>query len=161
VANTVGPTLARKMNRVADELRRANETAIRAAALSMTTEVRKSIEAVAPGGKLRGVGTKGGRVGARFDMQGADKAVIKPTGAIALIEEDTKAHQIQPKGAGPRSRGSGKKAVSFNGMAFASVQHPGTKGKHPFAKGIEAGKPAAIRTVQTATSDAMKRGIRA
>lgn len=161
MANNVAAQIGRKMDRMADELRRAQQVAVQAAALAMTTEVRQSIEKVAPGGRLRGVGKSGGKVGARFDMQGNDKAVIKATGQIQLIERDTKAHSIAPKGAGPRRRGTGKKAVSFNGMAFASVQHPGTRGQHPFERGVEAGKPKAARKIKDATSDAVKRGMRA
>lgn len=161
MAGNPAAVIGRKMDRMAEELRRAQREAVKDAALAMTTEVRQSIERVAPGGRLRGVGKKGGKVGARFDMQGTDKAVIKATGAIALIEEDTKAHDIGPRGAGPRRKGSGKKAIKFNGVVVASAHHPGTKGQHPFAKGIEAGKPKAVRKVRDAATEAMKRGMRA
>jgi hypothetical protein len=59
---------------------------------------------------------------------GLVKAILKATGKHArvahLVEFGTKAHTITAKG---------KKAISFGGLLFQSVHHPGAK-PHPFMR---------------------------
>jgi hypothetical protein len=77
-----------------------------------------------PGGKLRGVGKSGGRWGVRYNVRGYQTVVgtLKYTGAVHLVERDTRPHQIAPRR---------KKALRFadGGLRTQPVQHPGTKGK--------------------------------
>jgi hypothetical protein len=57
-------------------------------------------------------------------------ALVRIFGPFHLVDRPTKSHEIGPRKKGRRR--SGKKAVSFNGIARATVQHPGTKGKGTF-----------------------------
>ncbi|MCA1569785.1 MAG: hypothetical protein LC798_05570 [Chloroflexi bacterium] len=139
---------------MAREVAQAKKVAIQKAALGM----KRDIEAKLPSSKrLRGVGRKGARVGVRFDMRG-DDAVVKATGPLHLLERDTKAHTIKPKRA-PKGRGGG--IVMPDGSVRRSARHPGTKGQHPFERGMEAGRDKAARTIKNATTDALRRGMSA
>ena len=106
-------------------------------------------------GRLSGVGKKGAKVGARYDVKGSTNptALITATGPMQLIERDTKAHTI-PK---PRRRGRKRYAV-IDGHAYASAQHPGTRGKRPFEKGWRRAAPQAPAVFQAAVRDAVRRG---
>jgi hypothetical protein len=66
--------------------------------------------------------------GVRYTVKGTS-ALVRINGPFHLVDRDTVPHQIGPRKKGRRS---GKKAVSFNGIARATVEHPGTKGKGIF-----------------------------
>lgn len=106
-----------------------------------------AIRSVSPS-RLRNVGTKGARLGVRVVPSGGfgqAQALISGTGPWPIIEYDTKAHRIAPK------RRGGKKALRFPSGEFArSADHPGTKGKAPFHKGVEVGAPLVPRVYQAA-----------
>jgi len=88
--------------------------------------------------KLRGVGKKGARIGVRYDYTGPSSALVRATGPFHLIESDTVGHRI-PKVRGSRAR---RRVVVIPGVgvrAFANVK--GTKGKHPWAKGVAVALP--------------------
>lgn len=154
--SSVGRDLGRKFDRMGSEVHRAVPSAVRAGALALTTAVRAEIQRATGDGRLSGVGRNGARVGARFDQRGPNQAVVKATGPLHLIERDTKPRTIQPK------KRRGAKALRLaDGSFVASAQHPGTKGKHPFAKGIQKGRPAAERAVRNPVSLALKKGMKA
>jgi hypothetical protein len=109
----------------------------------------------ASGGDLRlsGVGRKGAKVGVRYNVAGvgADaKSLVFATGPFHLLERDTKAGPRPHK----RRRGRGKKR--FIGP-IQSGFHPGTQGKHPFAKGVTAATPLISRLLQTRSTLAIRR----
>jgi hypothetical protein len=74
----------------------------------------------------------GGKWGVRYNVKGFNNpaALVRIFGPFHLVDRPTKSHEIGPRKKGRRR--SGKKAVSFNGIARATVQHPGTKGKGTF-----------------------------
>lgn len=98
--------------------------------------VKKSVQAElvsagVQGGRMRGVGKKGARVGVRYDVKGTTNptALVRATGPVHLLERSTRPHKITPKGK--------KKVINIAGIGprrFA--MHPGTRGKHPWAKGV-------------------------
>jgi hypothetical protein len=152
--SNVGATVARKANAIAREIDASRRTALGDAGLVLKRSVEDARARVAPSGRLRNVG-KGARLNVRYDVEGERQVKVKVTGPWPIIEENTKAHTVQPK------KRKGKKAIAFNGMARASAQHPGTKGKHPFRKGIEAGQAKAVRALGESIGTAAQRGIRA
>ena len=107
---------------------------VRIAALAITNSIRDEIRS-ATGGDMRisGVGRRGARVGARFDIKGTQNptAMIRAIGPLHLLERDTQPHLIKP-----RSR-RGAKALAIGDGFAASVEHPGTRGKHPFQRGFD------------------------
>lgn len=139
-------SFAASMGRMPQLLNEAQATGVRKAALHTTQKVRAEIRS-ATGGSMRlsGVGKRGAKVGARFDVKGSTNptALIRANGPIQLIERDTSAHTILPR-SGRRGKGRrrlrGAKALKIGGRFAASAQHPGTRGKHPFAEGVDAAK---------------------
>lgn len=97
--------------------------------------------------KLSGVGKSGVKLGVRYDVKGRTNAtaLLKATGPWQLIERDTKPHTIRPRS---RRRKAGKKALAINGEVRASAQHPGTRGKEPWAKGRRKVEEVAVRLYQ-------------
>jgi hypothetical protein len=112
-----------------------SDKAVGAAALA----VKKAILAGAPS-RLRGVGKRGARLSVRYDVKNG-VALVRAVGPWQLIENDTKAHDIFPKKR--RARGGKRVAVLTPQGPRASAHSRGTRGKHPWAKGVERGTPAA------------------
>lgn len=117
------------------------------------------------GGKLRGVGRKGAKIGVRYDLAGKT-ALVRATGPFHLIERDTKAHRL---GRGTRSATSGLPLVDASGQDIQSVvtipgvgfrawaNHPGTQGKHPWVKGVVAAMPIQQKAQAIALHQALKK----
>jgi hypothetical protein len=127
---------AKKMRQTADALREAKRDAVKAAALSATTIIRAEIKQAAPSGRLT---PRQVRVGAGYQVYGTDAAPyaeIRPRGPIGLIEGDIKAHDIRPRSRRKPKAGSKRTALAIGGNFRAVVRHPGTKGKHPWEKGV-------------------------
>lgn len=132
------PVFLEKTAKMGAELRHLERNMVLVAAQTVKTSVQSQLAAAGvENGKLRGVGKKGAKVGVRYDILG-DKALVRATGPFQLIERDTKAHRI-PKVRGARAR---KRIVVIPGVGVrAWANHPGTKGKHPWAKGVAAAIP--------------------
>ena len=135
-----------------------------AARLLMPETARKAVESAAlvtkrtildgSPARLRGVGTRGARLGVRYDVKGEQNpvAIVKAVGPWQLIENNTRAHDIKPK-----RRRSPKKAILTPQGPRRSAHHPGTRGQHPFAKGVERATPAAtLAFVKTVRADLVK-----
>lgn len=137
------------------ELRTAQGRGVQKAALEAKTIINTEIRKVTGDMRLSGVGKRGARVGARYDIKGSTNptALIRALGPIQLIERDTKPHLIVPRAsfvtrggvrvrqgrrsaAGRRLRG-GRTALLIGGNLRASAEHPGTKGQHPFQRGAQ------------------------
>lgn len=139
-----------------------------------TAIIRSSIYSVTNGGRLRGVGKNGARVGVRVTQQRSDTALVQATGPLHLIERDTSAHLI-PRTTGVRRRRtaagrlshkrestgrvlSGRKLLVINGSVVTGpVLHPGTKGKHPFDIGYVAAEGAALAAATSIFSKSLAR----
>lgn len=115
-------------------------------ALAVTTILRAEIAAASGGdSRLSGVGKRGVRVGARYDIKGFTNptALIRATGPLHLLTWDTKPHLI------PRQRGSVKRrrrilfAEGYGHPVRGPIEHPGTKGKHPWEHGLTKARPIA------------------
>jgi hypothetical protein len=126
--------LSASVGATAAALRVAQKVGVQKAALHMTTSIRTEITMATGDGRLSGVGRRGAKVGAGFDVKGSvdPTALIKPKGPLWLVENDTGAHRI-PRS---RSRRARRRYVVIDGHPYASARHPGTRGKHPFRKGV-------------------------
>jgi hypothetical protein len=149
--------LAASAARTADALQGAQAQGVRRAAVYATTMIRNEIRSATGDMRLSGVGRKGARVGARFDVKGTRNptALIRATGPLHLIERDTGPHSIYPKGqtfattrkGNVRRRGTSRALKIGEGYA-AYAEHPGTRGKHPFQKGVAKAAPETPRIFQ-------------
>ena len=151
-----------KIVRLGSELERIPNEALKDSALFTKKAVMSTLGR--PNGSpllMKGVGKKGNhKVGVTYDIKGRGEtatALIRAFGQFQLIENDTKAHTI------PRTRGSrrtrtasgrisatrvatsrtysGRKILKIGGDVLTGpVTHPGTKGKHAWARGIQVAK---------------------
>lgn len=127
---------------------------------------KKSVQVFMPD-RLRGVGKKGAKLTIRYNegsyADGA-KALVYVTGPAQLIERDTAKHQI-PRARGPRARSRwavlpqavARSSGKGESRVFARVNHPGTKGKHPWAKGVAAALPLINREFDAAGALLLRR----
>jgi hypothetical protein len=135
-------TFLEKTAKMEGELRNFERNMVLVTAQAVKTSVQTQMGgAGVQNGKLRGVGKKGAKIGVRYDLVG-ETALVRATGPFHLIERDTKAHR-EPKVRGSRAR---KRLLVIPGVGVrASANHPGTKGKHPWAKGVLVAVPIAER----------------
>lgn len=115
----------------------------------------------APRGRLN-VGKRGAKVGVRYDLRSDTEAIVRMTGPAQLIERDTKAHRI-PRGTvgqGRRQRANTKRIVIPNVGVRMWAQHPGTKGKHPWEKGLQASLPDVRNAAGRYYFDTLRKGIK-
>lgn len=137
MADSISTFLA-KTAKMGTELQSLERRMVLVAAQTVKTSVQAQMQAAGvDNGRLRGVGKRGAKIGVRYDLAG-DKALVRATGPFQLLERDTKAHRI-PKVRGARAR---KRVVVIPGVGVrAFAESPGTKGKHPWAKGVAAALP--------------------
>lgn len=135
---------AQRMAHAPEVLKATEKDMVRAAALAVTLAERESVSSATHGSnRLSGVGRKGAKLNVGFDLKGST-ALVRARGPLHLIESDNKAHVIVPR------RRRGRRALAGNGFGpVASVNHPGTSGKHPWAKGLATGIPAAEKAART------------
>lgn len=156
--------LAAKLKLLGREFGQLDKTTVRAAA-----QLAKEIEQAGAPRKLRGVGKHGALLGVRYTLSlsgDEPKALVFATGPWQLIEDDTKAHQI------PRQRrsrtfegvfghavvpGGAEGGVHGKRGVRTRVHHPGTHGKHPWAKALPKAEVAISRLFQTAGVAAIAR----
>lgn len=139
---------ARKFEQLAKGMAGLQRETLNQAGLIVKRSVETQIAvAGAPSGKLRGVGKKGARIGVRSDSIGTGSVLVRATGPIHFLESNTKPHRI-PKEQGGRSR---RRIVVIPGVGVrAFARHPGTRGKHPWAKGVVIATPLIDKANQLA-----------
>lgn len=138
--------LAAKLFKAGAGIDKASRDGLAKSALLVKSSVVAELGGVT---RLRGVGKKGSRIGVRYDLRGdgaTQHAEVKATGPFQLIERDTSPHEIGPKG---KKRGrNGQSAVRLADGGFRRrVHHPGTTGKHPFARGVARAAPLVPETM--------------
>lgn len=128
-----------KTEKMATGLRTLEHSTVEVAALAVKTSVLAQMAAAGvKDGKLRGVGKKGTRIGVRYDFTGQAVALVRATGPFHLLERDNKPHR-EPKVRGSRAR---RRVLVIPGVGVrAWANHPGSKGKHPWEKGVVAAMP--------------------
>lgn len=169
---------ADKTKRYATAWQRANRDAVSRAALTIKGSVMTQIARTTGGSmKLSGVGKKGSKVGVRYNVRGYYgnvTAIVSATGALHLLERDTKAHEI-PRGFGSRrtrtsaGRLSAKRVSTSRSLDQARpmkiggewrtgpFKHPGTKGQKPFELGVRTATPIVDRVMRQAHTSSLAR----
>lgn len=117
-----------------------------------------------------------------------DNVVVRATGPWQLVETDNQPHRIIPRAYKPRNRkraakakarmaamsaflgfdvsqhvGSstaGPKALSTPRGPRGAVNHPGTRGKHPWRRGVDAAMPKVAPIFRSAVSRALRDAFR-
>lgn len=131
--------VALKIQRFAGEIPELEREILNQSALVIKKSVTESLRGVAPRLRLN-VGKKGASVGVRYEVQ-PHSALVRATGPVHLLESDTKAHRIPREKIGRgRARRVNRKPIYIPGVGIrASAMHPGTKGRHPWARGVTDG----------------------
>jgi hypothetical protein len=155
VTSRVGKQLAGRMVKVEKSIKNAGRPAAAKAGGILQQSTARTIKSASGGdSRLSGVGRKGAKVGSRYvvssEPNGDATAVVRATGPLHFIENDTKAGARYR-----RRRGRGGAAGPTKPM-----MHPGTKGQRPFERGIAAGRPAAVKALRSAFTDAVRKGFR-
>lgn len=178
--------VAAKFAKLAAELRQANKRGVSAGALLVKSATTATMLSATHGsGRLSGVGRNGAKLSVHYDVKGTAEspaALVRAVGPWQLIEGDTKAHMILPKGVG-RAQGRTKAArhaakqglydALFGATGFAGVKplstpygpryrvfQPGTRGKEPWKRGVAKVEHKILPTIQTETHAAMVRAFR-
>jgi hypothetical protein len=130
---------------VAGRMRAVEESTAKGMRVTVTAAAMKAKVAISAGApaSLRGVGKSGAKLGVRYTLSGSEtnpSAKLRATGPWQLIEENTSPHTIGPKRRG-RARGRRGAVVVPGTGPRAVVHHPGTQGKHSWAKGVDRAAP--------------------
>lgn len=137
-----------KLARLQQEVTTIPPHAVDRAALMVTTSVRRELASALPSGRLRNVGKRGAKVSVGYNVKGTRNptALVRMRGPAQLVERDTRPHAIAPRRRGARAlrnagargeRSTNRRALAIPGVGMRpSVRHPGTRGKHPWARGV-------------------------
>lgn len=143
--------VAARMKAVEDATVKGTRTTVASAALKAKTIIMSGSPS-----RLRGVGKKGAALGVRYTLSGSEatpSARLRATGPWQLIEEDTSPHEIRPK----KRKSKGRGAIAIPGIGVrAYAHHPGSRGKHPWAKGVEKAEPLVAREMSKKTANIAK-----
>jgi hypothetical protein len=178
--------LGGKLGQLSNELQSSMSVAAldRLASLAKKLLLAELARAVGADLRMSRVGPKGARLGVASDVKQGQTptAMVRATGPWQLIEGDTDPHVILPRGVG-RAKGRSKAARHaarqelYNAL-FGSgpgrqvtplrtpfgprnrVLHPGTKGKHPFANGVERAQSLTAITLRPVLRDGLQKTFR-
>ncbi len=132
-----------KIDKAGKALANARRDTVNDAALAGKRIIEGSIRGVVPDMRLSGM--RNAKVGVRYDIKGTQNptALMRATGPLHIVENSTGAHTI-PRSGGRRRRK--RKTLLIGGSWRRSVEHPGTAGQRPFAKGKALAEPV-MRTI--------------
>lgn len=152
--------VARMASRLPEELSKAQRQGVQRSALTITRAMRQEVKQATGGdNRLSGVGKRGARIGAKYDIKGSinPTAIVRATGPAQLVEHDVRAHSIAPR----RRRGKARGALRFKDGSYAArASHPGTKAKRPYEKGYLAKRDEAGQQFDKAVQQAIRRVLR-
>src|SRR4051812_4801226 len=112
--------LAGRMRRVAESIEHTDAEFVSAAAETVKASVEREISHDLPRRRVAG-----GRVGASWKLlraSGSPRALVRADGPLHLVNNDTKAHLILPKGAGS-GRTRSARLAGYSGQVGSGV-HP-------------------------------------
>ena len=144
--------LRRKLDRLGDDYKDLPLSLVKESSLIVKLAVTRRAPA-----RLSGVGKRGAKLGVRYNVAGSGddaKSLIFATGPFHLIERNTKSHRI-PKQRGRRARQRYAVIPGVGVRAYAN--HPGTKGQHPWEKGVDDAAPAVRKLLGTRSALVLRR----
>lgn len=141
--STSGAEFAGKIHRFAGEVAKLpRDTAYTNAKVAKAT-LQGAVAAMAPGGRLSGVGRRGARVGVGYTVYGDGVVKVTARGPVWLVDQPTSAHDVAPK----KRRGD-KAALYAPGYdhPFGGTVHVGgTRGKHAWERTRDQALPPLIK----------------
>jgi len=142
-----------KVQRFPAHMAVAGRAGVEAASLAVKTAVVAQLGGVS---RLSGVGKRGAKIGVRYDIRGTRNptSLVRATGPFHLIERDTAAHTI------PKRRGKSNLLRIGDRVVTGPIQHPGTRGKHPWMLGVRGARPITREVFRRATLRVLKGAFR-
>lgn len=128
-----GPDFARRVGRIATSVDKGRKETLRQAGMVGKKEHADLLRRDSGGdSRLSGVGKRGARIGARFDMVGEGAVAVKATGPVHFLANPMSPHRI------PRQRARGRRrVVVIPGVGVrAYANHPGTPGKDSWNRAV-------------------------
>lgn len=151
------------VSQVAARMKQVDQATVKGARVTVSKAAldAKTIIAAGSPSRLRNVGKSGAKLGIRYTIGGtatSPSARVKATGPWPIIESDIGPHTIQPKKKRRRSGpGSGRGGgIVVGGVVRRYAHHPGTKGKHPWAKGVEKAAPVVAKEMSRQTGNIVR-----
>lgn len=151
-----GADFGRRLGKIAMAVDRGRRDTLTSAALAAKAEQERMIRRDSGGDmRLSGVGRRGAKVGARYDVRG-NRVEVKAIGPLHFVAHDTKAHRM-PRVRGRRAR---RRYVVIPGVGVrAYAMHPGTRGKDTWNRGREAAAPKVTKIMRSELANVVKRGF--
>jgi hypothetical protein len=132
-----------KIHRFAAEVAKIpRDTAYSNARIGKAT-MEGAVAAMAAGGRLSGVGKRGARVAAGYTVYGDNNVKISARGPVWLVDQSNTAHTIAPKK--KRGRQGALYGKGYEHPYGGTVSHPGTAGKHQWARARDDVLPPLLR----------------
>jgi len=155
----IGVALPQRMQKLARAVESAQPRVLKDGAFAATKIHRKIIKDDVGGeSRMSGVGKRGQKVGARFDISG-DKAAISATGPLHLIERRTKPHRIPRQRKTSRAK---KRYAVIPGVGVrAYAKHPGTRAQHTWTRAAPKAQKAATDAIREEYWRWIKEGFKA
>lgn len=145
---------AKQAGGFAGQLQKAQRASMGKVGLHVKTVTLASLRVtVGPELRMSGIGKKGAKVGVSYDVKGYKNpsVLVRALGPVHLVERSTKPHRI------PKQNRRKKKYAVVPGVGVREhANHPGTHGKRPWGRGVDAALPAVPRIIQAGVHQALK-----
>lgn len=151
-----GGDFAKRLGKIGTSVQRGRADVRREMAMEAKKAQQRVIAADTGGdSRLSGVGKRGAKVGARFDVVGQQTHVYA-TGPLQFVAHPMSPHRI-PK---VRKRGRKRVAVIPGVGVRAHAMHPGTKGKDTWRRGVKAARPKVTKVAEGEWSRIIRRAFK-
>lgn len=153
MANSAGD-VAKRMRAVGEAMQKAQKISVAKAALAAKEVHVAGMLKDAPGGRLRGVGKKGAKIGVNYKLQGGasdPSAIVEATGPWHIMNNPAKPHKETGK--------KGKKLM-FAGIFRSGVNHPGHAGKFTWQKSEPVAMKAAVAELNKTAIKAIQQAFK-
>lgn len=151
---------ARKMHRAATDMQTLPKRNLNAGSRIVREAVDDQLDVAASSRRLN-VGRKGSRIGVTTERVSGEAVMVKMFGPAQLIERPTKPHRIPRTTGRGRNRRGDKQPLYIPGIGFrAKVNHPGTRGKYPWRKGVTRALPKVKVAANLEYAATLKRALR-
>ena len=143
----MGVDVGRRMGKMSKAVDGARPKVLKAGAIGAVKVHRKIIKRDVGGdSRLSGVGKRGAKVGARFDIKGRDRVELKATGPLHLVNGPTSPHRIPRERKTKRAK---KRYAVIPGVGVrAYARHPGTRAKRTWTRAVPKALSAATDEIR-------------
>jgi len=150
-----GGDFAARLGKIGKAVQTSRKDTLTAMGTAAKREHADTIRADTGDSRLSGVGKRGAKVGARFDLVGGDRVEVKATGPLHFVANPMSPHRI-PKS---RARGRRRYAVIPGVGVRAWANHPGTSGKNTWKRGVPAARKKVTKVADDRVADTIRKAF--